>query len=189
MFFNNVSGGTPSTAMALLYPKIPCVMVNTGGNYPEAWENMRRLRADHNIRVIVICSPNKNHPTYYEYIKAEGLKPFYNSCSDKAKQHHLDYFYNTLPGTIHINVGLLPEEPRRVEEFPTTGKLKYHFPLIEKGYTREICEKILRKHDMLIIKTGCYFCGKQPEASWNRLEAEHPDLYQECIEQRWREPK
>ena len=187
MMWNNVSGGVCSTAMALLYPKVPCVIVDTGGNYPEAWENIRRLRVKRH-RVIVLGSLNKSYPTYYEYIKSEELKPFYKSCSDKAKQNHLDYFYRTLPGRQVINIGITNEEASRSEAFTNTKHLQYRFPLIEKGYTREMCEKLLRKHDMLIIKTGCWFCGKQPNESWERLRIEHPDKYQEAIDMGWHNP-
>jgi len=169
--------------MALLHPKIPCVIVDTGGNYQEAWENIRRLRVKGH-RVIVLASLNKHYPYYYDYIKEEKLKPFYKSCSDKAKQHHLDYFYRTI-GPAIVNIGLTIDEADRREEFQNNRWIKYNFPLIEHGYTREMCEKLLRHHDLLIIKTGCWFCGKQPRESWERLKQERPDLYAEAEEMGW----
>ena len=169
--------------MALLYPKIPCVIVDTGGNYDEAWENIRRLRVKGH-RIIVLASLNKRYPYYYDYIKDEELKPFYKSCSDKAKQNHLDYFYKTI-GPAIVNIGLTADEPDRRDEFQNNNWIKYNFPLIEHGYTREMCEKLLRHHNLLIIKTGCWFCAKQPRKSWIWLKENHPDKYQECKEMGW----
>lgn len=169
--------------MALLYPKIPCVIVDTGGNYWQAWENIRRLRVKGH-RIIVLASLNKHYPYYYDYIKAEDLKPFYKSCSHKAKQHHLDYFYRTV-GPAIVNIGLTIEEKNRKDEFKNDKWIKYNFPLIKHEYTREMCEKLLRKNRMLILKTGCWFCGKQPRESWERLRVDEPDKYQEALERGW----
>ena len=44
--FNSLSCGVCSTAMALIYPKIPNVMVYTGGNYTRAWKTFKQLK-DH----------------------------------------------------------------------------------------------------------------------------------------------
>lgn len=57
MNWNNLSGGVCSSAMALMFPKVPNVIVNTGGNYPWAWRNVHKLRRM-GIKVIVLSSFN-----------------------------------------------------------------------------------------------------------------------------------
>lgn len=179
--YNSVSGGTCSTAMALVNPKFPNVIVNTGGNLPEAWENIYRLQKKR-LTIIVLNSFVQGYPTYYDYIKNEKLKPFYKSCNHKAKRLHMDRFYKTIaPCT--VNIGLIKGEEDRAEEFENHNGIRYNFPML--SFTREQCEKILKANDLKIIKTGCWFCAKQPLSSWMWLKEVHPDLYQEAKEMGW----
>ena len=179
--YNSVSGGTCSTAMALLHPKFPSVIVNTGGNLPEAWDNIHRLQRKR-ITIMVLSSFTQGYPTYYDYIKNEKLKPFYLSCSDRAKQTHMNRFYKAIaPCT--VNIGLVEGEDARVKNFKNHHGIRYNFPMLK--YTREQCEKVLRAHDMNVIKSGCYFCAKQPRSSWIWLKENHPEKYQECEEMGW----
>jgi len=183
MIFNNVSGGVCSTAMALLYPKIPCIVVNTGANYPEAWRAIKQLQ-DRGHKIIVLSSFIGGYPTYYEYIKGEELIPFIVSCSYKAKQSHLNKFYNAI-GPVTVNVGITADEEQRTAAFTDSKMIKYNFPLVTHGYTREMCETILDKYGVKARKSGCWFCGKQPKKSWAWLFENHPDLYNEAIEMGW----
>lgn len=179
--FNNFSGGVCSTAMALLNRKIPNVLVNTGGNYPEVWETVRQLKR-RRIKIIVLGSPNKNYPTYYDYIAAENLKPFFKSCSDKAKQRHLDAFYRIV-GPCIVNIGYVAGEENRVARFKNTPEITYNFPMLP--FTREDCSNILRRFDVEACKSGCWFCPKQPKSSWEILRRTHPDKYEEALKRGW----
>jgi len=167
--------------MALIYPKIPNVIVNTGGNYPHVWETIRQLKVKR-IKVIVLGSPNKGFSTYYDYIAGENLKPFYKSCSDKAKQQHLHNFAKIV-GPLQYNIGFVKGEEDRVIEFENTKWAPYGFPML--SFTREQCKKILRAHGVEARKTGCWFCGKQPKSSWLELREEYPHLWQEAVERDW----
>lgn len=179
--YNSVSGGTCSSAMALINPKFTSVMVNTGGNLPEAWENLYRLQKNR-IKIIVLNSFIQGYPTYYDYIKNEKLKPFYMTCNEKAKRRHLDRFYKTVAPCI-VNIGLIKGEEDRALSFKNHHGIRYIFPML--SFTREQCEKILRAKGLKVIKTGCWFCAKQPKQSWIWLKENHPDKYQECEEMGW----
>lgn len=179
--YNSVSGGTCSSAMALIYPKFPCVIVNTGGNLPEAWKNIYRLQKKR-IKIIVLSSFTQGYPTYYDYIKNEKLKPFYRSCSHKAKQVHMNRFYKAIaPCT--VNIGLIKGEKNRTKKFKNHHGIRYNFPIL--NFTRKQCEKIIRYNGLKVIKSGCWFCAKQPKKSWRWLKENHPDLYQEAEEMGW----
>jgi len=179
--YNSVSGGTCSSAMALTYPQFPAVIVNTGGNLAEAWENIYRLQKKR-ITVIVLSSFVQGYPTYYDYIKNEKLKPFYRTCNHKAKRMHMDRFYKAVaPCT--VNIGLIKGEEARAEEFKNHSGIRYNFPML--SFTREQCEKILKANGLKVIKSGCYFCPKQPRQSWIWLRETHPELYRECEEMGW----
>lgn len=169
--------------MALLYPKIPCVTVNTGGNYPEAWKTIHQLQKK-GIKTIVLSSFQGGYPTYYDYLVAGDHIPYIVSCSYRAKQMHLNRFYKTI-APVTVNIGLTVDEEERTENFSSDNSIKYNFPLIEHGYTRELCAKVLKRYDVEAKKSGCWFCGKQPNASWDRLREDHPKKYEECLQRGW----
>lgn len=160
--WNNVSGGDPSVAMALLFPKVPCVIVNTGGNYPWAWRQINKLQHK-GITVIAISSHQGGYPTYFDYLWKSNKIPFFKGCCHRGKEMHLDRFYKTIPGTVIVNVGFLKGEEKRAERLArkNTKKRKFNFPMLT--YTREQCVKILKINGLNSNpKTGCWFCPKQP---------------------------
>lgn len=172
--YNNYSGGIPSTAQAIVTGKKNCnVIVNTGDNMKEAWVNSWTLRKA-GYKVLCISSMLREYPTYFEYVEGEGLKPFYVSCSDRAKQRHLNYFYNRI-GPVIVNVGLTYDKKdiERAEDFKDTRNMFYKFPLIENKITRAQCYDIVEESGLNIIavKTGCVRCPKQgPEGStWDQV--------------------
>ena len=160
MMWNNYSGGVCSTAMALIYPKIPNVIVNTGGNYPWAWRNVHKLRQERH-KVIVLSSFVQGYPTYFEYIRKNELMPFYMTCCSKAKDMHLDYFYNTIPGKQVVNIGFIKGEERRAERLAekNTRHRIFNFPMLD--YERDTLVKFIEDRGYIAKKTGCWFCPKQ----------------------------
>lgn len=170
--WNNLSCGVISTAQALLFPKVPNVMVNTGGNGPLAWRTHNQLQR-RGIRIIVLSSAVQGYPTYYDYIRKRGLVPFFVSCCHKAKERHLDRFYRAV-GPAIVNVGFAKGEEKRGErlEKKNTSWRTFKFPMLE--YTRDQCEKILRTHDVTASSTYCWFCPKganPPKWATEPLEA------------------
>ena len=158
--WNELSCGVESTAMALRFPKLPNVMVNTGGNLPTAWKTLNQLRHKR-IRVVVLSSAVQGYASYYDYIRKNGLVPFYMSCCDKAKHRHLNRFFNII-GPVLVNVGFTQGEEKRAKRLKKkeTKLIKFRFPMLT--YTREQCEKILRSKGVVAHKTGCWFCPKGP---------------------------
>lgn len=161
MMWNNISGGDCSTAMALLNPKVPCVIVNTGGNYPWAWRQIEKLRKKR-ITIITLSSSQQGYPTYFDYVWKSNKIPFFKGCCERGKDRHLDRFYKTIPGHVTVNVGFIKGEESRAERLArlNTKKRKFNFPMLT--YTREQCEKILKKNGFdSVPRTGCWFCPKQ----------------------------
>jgi len=160
MMWNNLSCGVVSIAQALLFPKITNVMVNTGGNKMSAWKTHNQLQHKR-IRIIVLSSAVAGYPSYYHYIKGEGLMPFYVSCCYKAKEMHLDRFYRAVAPAV-VNIGFCKGEERRAERLARKDRpwRKFNFPML--NYTREECEKILRANDVMASSTYCWFCPKGP---------------------------
>lgn len=170
--YNNLSCGVISTAQALIFPKLTNVMVNTGGNKRSAWRTHNQLQHKR-IRIIVLSSAVGGYSSYYEYIKAEGLMPFYVSCCYKAKEMHLDRFYRAIAPAV-VNVGFCKGEEKRADRLAkkNTSWRKFNFPMLK--YTREECEKILRAHDVEATSSYCWFCPKgenPPEWAVNSLKA------------------
>jgi len=167
--------------MALLHPKIPNIVVNTGGNLPEAWDTIYQLQKK-GLKILTISSFLQGYPTYYEYIKEDKV-PFYKSCSHKAKQIHLNKLASIFR-PITYNIGIVQGEKERVDEWGDPPSfIKYNFPMLT--YTREQCEKVLRTHGVTANKSGCWFCGKQPKSSWEWLKETHPDKFEEARVKGW----
>ena len=170
--WNNLSCGVKSTAMALTFPKITNVMVNTGGNKVTAWKTHNQLQHKR-IRIIVLSSAVGGYSTYYEYVRKNGLVPFYVSCCYKAKEMHLDRFYRTQAPAI-VNIGFIKGEENRAERLSkkNTKWRKFNFPMLE--FTQEQCEKILRTHNIDAESSYCWFCPKgenPPKWATDPLEA------------------
>jgi len=161
--WNNISGGDCSTAMALRFPKVPCVIVNTGGNYPQALRQVHKLQQRRHT-IIMLSSFQEGYLTYFDYVWKRNKIPFYVSCCHRGKEMHLDRFYKALPGDHVVNIGFIKGEERRAERLSrhNTKKRKFNFPMLD--FTREQCEKFIRAKRMEPIgdKTGCWFCPKQP---------------------------
>lgn len=178
---NCLRGGECSSAMALLYPKIPNIVINTGGNYDEAWTTIYQLQKK-GLKILVISSYLQGKPTYYDYIKDDKL-PFYKSCSHKAKQIHFNKLASIFRPVVY-NIGIVKSEEKRIGEWKDPPSfISYNFPMLR--YTRLECRKILNKHNITASKSGCWFCGKQPKESWLRLKEDYPDKYKEAIEKGW----
>ena len=158
----SISGGVCSTEMALqLGKKVNYLVVNTGDNLGHAWHNLWKLR-QRRYRVIALSSMIACYGTYWDYIEGEGLKPFYMTCSDKAKQRHMKYFYNTI-GPVVVNIGYVAEDVHRIEAFKDSPKISYRFPIIHM--TRKECEDHIHEEGFEVLKTGCARCPKQPDKS------------------------
>ena len=160
MMWNNLSCGEASTAQALLFPKITNVMVNTGWNKPQAWKTHNQLQ-HRRIRIIVLSSAVGGYGTYYDYIRKQGLMPFYVSCCYKAKEMHLDRFYRAVAPAV-VNVGFCKGEEDRAERLATknTKWRKFNFPMLK--YTKEQCRKINKAHNIDAISSYCWGCPKGP---------------------------
>lgn len=160
MMWNNLSCGEASTAQALLFPKITNVMVNTGWNKPQAWRTHNQLQHKR-IRIIVLSSAVAGYATYYDYVRKEGLVPFYVSCCYKAKEMHLDRFYRAVAPAI-VNVGFCKGEEDRAERLAkkNTKWRKFNFPMLK--YTKEQCRKIMKAHDVEATSSYCWGCPKGP---------------------------
>src|SRR5205823_324723 len=58
----------------------------------------------------------------------------------------------------------------------------YWYPLIEWGYDREACKRIITEAGLSVpIKSACFYCpaSKKHEIDW--LQAHHPDLLKRAL--------
>ena len=91
---------------------------------------------------------------------------------------------NTL---IHQYMGLSYDEPKRVirvkQRFlskPTNWKV--YFPLWEMQYTREDCQRYLKKRVPHVVpRSACVFCPFKTDAEWNMLKASDPKGWSRAI--------
>jgi len=114
------------------------------------------------------------------------------SCSIKHKRTPQDRFVQNWPPArkcwqkgqkvikaIGYDAG--PSDSRRFR-YEEDEQYRYSYPLVEWGYDREHCQKIITRAGLPVpMKSACFFCpaSKKQEILW--LQEHHPDLLQRAL--------
>lgn len=102
--------------------------------------------------------------TYAHVVKAIGL--------DAGEEHRLTWAKSE------------PSKDKRLsrEAWLDQHYFSYWYPLMDWGYDRETCKRIIAKEGLPVpIKSACFFCpaSKKQEIAW--LQEHHPDLLQRAL--------
>jgi hypothetical protein len=103
--------------------------------------------------------------TYAHVVKAIGL--------DAGEEHRLTWSQSATNKD---------ERPSR-EQWLDQHYFAYWYPLLEWGYDRERCKKVIAKAGLPVpVKSACFFCpaSKKPEIAW--LQEHHPELLERALE-------
>jgi hypothetical protein len=102
--------------------------------------------------------------TYAHVVKAIGL--------DASEEHRLTWA-KSAPAK---------GKPKSREAWLDQNYFAYWYPLMEWGYDREQCKRIIAKAGLPVpIKSACYFCpaSKKNEIAW--LQEHHPELLDRAL--------
>lgn len=87
----------------------------------------------------------------------------------------------------HRYIGIALDERKRASTSKDDALIKY--PLIEWGWTEDMCMEYLEKIDLVnplysssVSRTGCWFCPKQSMGAWEELYKKHPDKWEQLKE-------
>lgn len=177
------SGGVDSTALALLTPDGQPVFTDTGWEFPELYEHIKKFeqvtgRSVHRIRSVEGSIP--------EYIRKSKFMPGHASryCTRifKIKPYN-DFLKQNLPAELLI--GLRADEPDRVGNLTEIEGMDIRYPLREMGMNRIDCVKICAEADLLprfppyMARGGCIGCFYKRKAEVRALAMHQPEVIEE----------
>jgi hypothetical protein len=160
------------------------VFADTGSEQPETYEYWQNVVIpfcfDNGINLARI---NKEGKVLYDDNFEKQIIPTraFRSCRVLKKYALAKY---GKANQVNFIIGFASDEKERADNCVLGNK----YPLIEMGIDREGCKRIIRTVKMndkqvglpVPVKSGCWFCPFQSEASWLRLLKKHPDLYMQA---------
>lgn len=159
------------------------IFCDTGSEKPETYEYMQYLEnKGYNITVM------KSHlGAIYDYYYNKETIPSRQKrdCTSKFKiAPFREYIRNTYPKDTLFDIALFFDysELERMHD-SNVSYARNIFPLIENKITRDRCVKIIQEHGLDVpVKSGCYFCPFTRKIEWQRLQIEHPELWNRSLE-------
>ena len=198
----SLGGGVQSTAMLLMIgegrlPKPDLVLfADTGSEMPHTYEHLENVCRPYCEDVLGVpfrvCSSHRG--SLHEDYMAKGALPMVGirSCTDNFKISPQRRFIRTIVGKKNGRklaecwLGITTDEARRKPETKDPREPKWvdlKYPLIDDVPTsRQECEEINAKYGWNVVKSGCFCCPYSSTAVWRDLRANHPDLFQICLE-------
>lgn len=194
-------GGVNSTAMLLglverqILPDA-VLFADTLGEKPGTYEHLGRLNcylAPKGIAITVVRKTSMYASLEQECLRRKSLPSLaygWRSCSDKWKQEPQRKWMNHNPmalevwkagGKVRRAIGFGVEEGHRAKPSPEV-KYENWFPLIEWGWDREECVRVIERHGLPVpIKSACFFCPASTKPDVRKLRSENPELYERAI--------
>ena len=181
----NFGAGVNSTALAIELEKRGmrpdyAIFADTGSEQPETYVHVKIMAEwfkEHGWNFQIVRSKYGN---LYDYYFKKNITPsrIFRDCTGKFKKMPINAFLKTLNSKEIVQyIGIDAGEKQRAV-FKGRKCDKFVYPLINWNINREGCLKIIRDakvHEP--IKSGCYCCPFQNNASWLKLLEQHPDLY------------
>lgn len=177
------SGGVESSAMCLLYGKgATAIVCDTGDEEPEMYErwdfveNAMKIIHDGDFTLLRIKPNAICKGEYYDnlndYVLAKGIFPSSGMrfCTVSLKIEPIDNHLKKL-GECELMIGLnADEEHSRDGNWEVLDNVNYTYPLVEDGYSRTDCIRLLEEYGLKpnfppYMKRGgcrkCFFRGKK----------------------------
>ena len=183
----NFGAGVNSTAMIIemVNRKMPIdyvIFSDTGGELPATYEFLEKMKVwfeEKNIPLIIVKS--KYDCSIYDYYASKKTIPFrkFRDCTDKFKKTPITKFIKQFKeeGVIQY-IGIASDEARRIRVSETKW-IEFKYPLVSWLINRKKCIEIIKKEGLPEpVKSGCFMCPYQPDASWKNLMETSPDLWQ-----------
>ena len=184
--FISFSGGVESTTMCILYGSdAKAIWADTGAEHKVMYDRMEYV--ENSIKII--------HPNF-EIIKVKGFATHkgekYEGLEDLAiaykfmpsgQARYCTKFFKSYPidnflmekGECELMIGFNFDEQGRTGSLEAQPNIKYTYPLIEDGLTRDDCEEILNKHNLhpnfpvYMGRGGCRMCFFKSEKEYRGM--------------------
>lgn len=174
--FISFSGGVESTTMCILYGKdAKAIWADTGSEHKLMYDRIllveEQIKLIHpEFEIIKLKGKSKYKNQYYESLEDLAVEmkfmpsPSARYCTREFKIEPIDK-YLKLIGDCELMIGLNADEQNSREgNWGLNKNVKYTYPLIENGLTRNDCEELLIKYDLhpnmpvFMLRGGCKFC-------------------------------
>ena len=205
--FISFSGGVESTTMCILYGKgATAIFADGGAEHEEMYKRLdfveEKLKQLHggNFNLVRLKAKAKYKGEYYDNLEdlvvAQKFMPSNTAryCTRMFKIAPIDEYLRS-QGECELMIGLnADEENSRTGNWGLEVNVKYSYPLVEDGLTRDDCEDILNLHNLhprmpvYMLRGGCRMCFFKSEKEYramyhlNRKEFDEVMLFEEKIQ-------
>jgi hypothetical protein len=197
-------GGVNSTALLLqcvrkLMTPTLVLWADTGGELPETYEHVERVRAFcglHGIDWATVTNAGRGQGDSLEANclqrkELPSLAYGFKGCSAKWKRQPMDRYLRTYPAAVATwergakvgrLIGIDAGEAHRSAP-PNDARYWYDRPLVNWGWDREMCERAIREHGWPVPpKSSCFFCPAMRVSEILQLGEKHPQLLQRALD-------
>lgn len=119
-------------------------------------------------------------------VRMSNGAPGRRSCTADFKIRVIQKWHKAHGATIddpaHVAIGISVDELERSHNRkPNPGEI-VHYPLLELGYTRSDCQRIIADAGLPVPpKSACYFCPFHRPATWAEMRRDEPDLFAKSV--------
>jgi len=179
--FISFSGGVESTTMCILYGKgAKAIWCDTGAEHEEMYKRIdeveNKLKDLHGGDFELIRIKNKKWYGLEAYANKVKFMPsgMARYCTRMFKIEPIDDFLSE-QGECELMIGFNFDEEGRTGNLEMKSNVKYTYPLIEDGLTRQDCEDILNIHGLhpsfpvYMLRGGCRMCFFKSEKEYKAL--------------------
>lgn len=201
----NLSGGKDSTAMFLRMVEIgehidEVVSCDTTKEFPAMYRHIDRLRevAERNGIKFTVLRAEHDFDYYFaektvvsaKYENRKGYSwagPLNRWCTSKMKISIMEKYFRALRKTHNLVqcIGIAEDEQRRLER-QYAKKDRYRFPLVEWGWTEQMCLDYCYSQGYdweglygIFKRVSCWCCPLKSLAELKKLRKHFPDLWEE----------
>lgn len=173
----SLSCGVESTTMCILYGKgAKAIIADTKAEHDKMYQRINTIETklkqlhDGDFEIIKLYANAKYKCEYFDSLEnlvvAQKYMPSPTSryCTRQFKIEPIDNYLSE-QGECELMIGLnVDEENSREGNWGLMSNVKYTYPLIEDGLTRDDCEVILNQYDLhpnfppYMLRGGCKFC-------------------------------
>ena len=194
-------GGVNSSAFLIEFARqgiIPTLILfsDTGGERPATYAFIEQFSAwlqSHGLPEIITVKKGGMQETLEENCLRKGMLPSiaygFKTCSEKYKIRAQEKFVRHWPhtrallkagGKLVKVIGYDAGEARRAKAYEHK-EYDYWYPLIEWGWDRAMCEKVVRDAGFNPAKSSCFFCPSMTKPEILQLGQEYPELLDRAI--------
>jgi len=204
--FISFSGGVESTTMCVLFGKgATAIWCDTGAEHDLMYQRIDEVEKelkiihDGDFKLVRIKPTQKYKGVEYtsleDYVQAKHFMPSgqVRYCTNEFKIQPIDN-YLSKQGECELMIGFNADEEGRTGNLQLKTNVKYTYPLIDFGLTRNECEETLKLHGLhpnfpvYMLRGGCRMCFFKSEKEYramyhlNRIEYEKMITFEEGMQ-------